>query len=139
MAAVVVADPIAERAGVHPAFCNDALIGCDLHHLICVPSRLGRTNHATLLVHPDAHRHVDELIRGTDGVLDVDQGGVGGMGAVIPFARGCFPASILCRGDDFEILVLQLAVEFLPAWQIKTAASPGGPSDHQHLLSAKIG
>jgi hypothetical protein len=72
-------------------------------------------------------------------MLDIDQRRVSGMGEVIPFARRLFPASILRRRDDLEILVLQLGVEFLPAWQIQTAASPGGPGDHQHLFAAKIG
>jgi hypothetical protein len=57
-------------------------------------------------------------------VLHVDQRGVGGLGGVIPLAGGRLAAGILRRGDDFEILVLQLGVEFLPAWQIEAAASP---------------
>jgi hypothetical protein len=72
-------------------------------------------------------------------MLDIDQRRVSGMGEVVPFARRLFTARVLCRRDDLEILVLQLAVKFLPAWQIQSAASPGGPGDHQHFLATKIG
>ena len=72
-------------------------------------------------------------------MLDVDQRCVGCIGAVIPLTSRLFAARILCRRDDLEILALQLGVEFLPAWQIQPAASPGGPGDHQHLFAAKIG
>jgi hypothetical protein len=72
-------------------------------------------------------------------MLNVDQRGVGGIGAVIPLPGRLFAARILCRRDDFEILVLQFRVQFLPAWQIQPAASPGGPCYHQYLLAAKVG
>ena len=72
-------------------------------------------------------------------MLCVDQGGEGRVGTIVPAAGRCFASGILGGGDDFEILVLQLGVEFLPAWQIVAAASPGGPGYHQHLLTAEIG
>lgn len=72
-------------------------------------------------------------------MLDVDQRGVARLSRVVPFACGRFPAGVLSRRDNFEVLVLQLAVEFLPAWQIEAASSPGGPGDYQHFLAAKIG
>ena len=72
-------------------------------------------------------------------MLDVNQRCVGGIGAVIPLTRRLFATCVLRRRDDLEILSLQLRVEFLPAWQIQTAASPGGPGDHQYLLAAKVG
>ncbi len=72
-------------------------------------------------------------------MLGVNESGVGSFRGVVPFSRGCFSAGILRGGDDFEILVVQFGVEFLPAWQIETAASPGGPGDYQRFLAAKIG
>jgi hypothetical protein len=39
-------------------------------------------------------------------------------------AGGRFATSVLRCRDDLEILVLQFSVEFLPAWQIQSAASP---------------
>jgi hypothetical protein len=46
--------------------------------------------------------------------------------------RACIfgAAGILRYGDDLKILVFQLFVDCLPAWQIKAASSPRGPS-HQ--------
>jgi hypothetical protein len=63
-------------------------------------------------------------------MLHVDQRGEGGFSFVVPLAGGCFASGILRGGDDFEILVLQFLVGFLPAWQIEAAASPTGPGDH---------
>jgi hypothetical protein len=39
-------------------------------------------------------------------VLRVDEGGVGGLGRVVPFARRRLAAGVLRRRDDLEILVL---------------------------------
>ena len=72
-------------------------------------------------------------------MLYVNQGGEGCVGSVIPAAGRDFASGILGGGNDFKILVLQLRVEFLPAWQVVAAASPGGPGDHQHLPTAEIG
>ena len=72
-------------------------------------------------------------------MLYIDQRRVRRLSRVVPFTSGRFPARVLGRRDDFEVLVLQLAVEFLPAWQIEAASSPGGPGYHQHFLAAKIG
>jgi hypothetical protein len=71
-------------------------------------------------------------------MLHVNQRRIGRFGFVIPLASRRFAAGILRRRDNFKILVLQLFVNFLPAWQIKSASSPGRPSDHQHLFAAKI-
>lgn len=57
-------------------------------------------------------------------MLHVDERGVSRLGGVIPLTGRGFTARILGRRDDFEILVLQLVVKFLPAWQIEAAASP---------------
>ena len=65
--------------------------------------------------------------------------GEGGVGAIVPLAGRCLASGILGGGYDFEILFLQLGVEFLPAWQIVAAASPGRPGYQQHLLAAEIG
>jgi hypothetical protein len=34
---------------------------------------------------------------------------------------------------------MQLGVEFLPAWQVESAASPGGPGNYQNLFAPEIG
>ena len=57
-------------------------------------------------------------------MLGVDERGVGRLREIVPLSRRSFTARVLGRSDDFEILVPQLDVEFLPTWQIKTAASP---------------
>ncbi len=71
-------------------------------------------------------------------MLNVDQRGVASLGFVVPFTRRFFAASILRGRDDLEILILQLRVDFLPAWQIEAASSPGCPGDDQNLLASKI-
>jgi hypothetical protein len=57
-------------------------------------------------------------------MLHVDQRGVSRLGAVVPLPGRSFAAGVLRRGDNFKIFVLQLFVNFLPAWQIETASSP---------------
>lgn len=47
-------------------------------------------------------------------------------------------SGILRNRNDFKILVFQLLVDCLPAWQVKAAPSPTGPRDEQDLLSAKV-
>ncbi len=47
-------------------------------------------------------------------------------------------AGILGHGDDFKILVFQLLINCLPAWQVKAAPSPTGPCNQQDFLSLKI-
>jgi hypothetical protein len=51
-------------------------------------------------------------------VLGVDQRGVGCLRCVVPFSGGCFASGILRGGDDLEIFIFKLGVDFLPAWQI---------------------
>jgi hypothetical protein len=72
-------------------------------------------------------------------VFGIDERGVGGFGGVVPFSGGGFAPGILGGGDDFKILIVQFGVEFLPAWQVETAASPTGPGDDERLLAAEIG
>lgn len=72
-------------------------------------------------------------------MLRVDQRGVGRLGGVIPLACRFLAAGILGSRDDFEIPVLQLLVNFLPAWQIEAATSPGCPGDHQGFPALEIG
>lgn len=79
------------------------------------------------------------MIGRADGVPGIDQRGERGPGGVVPFTGGGFPSGVLRRGDDFEILIAELGVEFLPPWQIESAASPTGPGDNQGFLAAKIG
>ncbi len=71
-------------------------------------------------------------------MLRVDQGCVGCLGLVVPLARCGFSASVLRGGDDFEILVLQFLVNFLPSWQIEAAPSPGCPGDDEDLLATEV-
>ena len=68
----------------------------------------------------------------------IDQRRVGGLRGVVPLARGRFAAGVLRHRDDLEVLALQLFVKCLPAWQIKTAPSPGGPRHQQYLLAAEL-
>src|SRR5215475_3682443 len=72
-------------------------------------------------------------------MLRVDERRVGYLGRVVPLTGCGFSARVLRRGDDLEILVLQLFVNLLPAWQIESAASPGGPGHDQDFLAAKTG
>src|SRR5262245_12576379 len=69
----------------------------------------------------------------------VDERRVGGVGGVVPLTGCGFSAGILRRGDDLEILFLQLLVNLLPTWQIESAASPGGPCHDEDFLAAKAG
>ena len=68
----------------------------------------------------------------------IDQRRVGGLGRVVPLARGRFAAGVLRDGDDLKVLALQFFVECLPTWQIKSAPSPGCPGYEQHLLSPEL-
>ena len=68
----------------------------------------------------------------------IDQRGEGGLRGVVPLAGRGFAAGILRGGDDLEVLALQFVVECLPAWQIKSAPSPGCPRHEQHLLSPEL-
>src|ERR1700676_5322955 len=61
------------------------------------------------------------------------------MRPVVPRSSRRFPVGVLGRGNDLEILILQLLVNLLPAWQIEAAASPGSPGNHQDLFAAEIG
>ena len=71
-------------------------------------------------------------------MLRIDQSRIRRLGLVVPLPGSSFPASVLGGSDNLEILVLQLSVNFLPAWQIEAAPSPGGPGDHQDFLAAEI-
>jgi len=71
-------------------------------------------------------------------VRHVEERGERRLGGVVPLAGGGFTAGVLRGRDDFEILAVQLGVEFLPTWQIQPAPSPGGPGDDQHLPASKL-
>jgi hypothetical protein len=60
-------------------------------------------------------------------MLSVNQDSVFRFGGFDPFAGVFDAAGVLRYGNDLEIFVLQLAVKFLPPWQVETAASPGRP------------
>jgi len=72
-------------------------------------------------------------------VLLVYQDGIPGSGLLDPGAGRLDAADILGYRNDFKVLVLDFREEFLPAWQIESAASPGGPCYEKYLLAAKIG
>jgi CheY-like chemotaxis protein len=56
-------------------------------------------------------------------MLRVDERRVGRFGRVVPLTGCGLSAGVVRRGDDLEILLLQLLVDLLPAWQIESAAS----------------
>jgi hypothetical protein len=91
-----------------------------------------------LLVDPDAGGDIRELKGRAHGVVGVDDGREGRFGGVVPFSCCRFAARILRRRDDLEVRVLELVVQCLPAWQIKSASSPGGPRDQEHFLAAEL-
>ncbi len=68
----------------------------------------------------------------------VDKRRVGRFRGVVPFACGALAGGVLRRGNDLEVVVLQFFVKRLPTWQIKSAASPGGPGHEQHFLPAEF-
>src|SRR5262249_46450208 len=72
-------------------------------------------------------------------MLRVDERRVGRLGRVVPLTGCGFSARVLRRGDDLEILLPQLLVNLLPAWQIESAASPGGPCHDEDFFAAKTG
>src|SRR5262249_13987799 len=74
----------------------------------------------------------------TDRMLGVNQSRICCLRRVVPFSGCRFSSRILRRRDDFEILVLQFAVDFLPAWQVESAASPGRPGDDEYFLPAEV-
>ncbi len=71
-------------------------------------------------------------------MLGVDQGRVGSFSSIVPLARSRFPTRILRGGDDFKVLIFQFRVQFLPAWQIEAASSPGCPGDNEDLFAPKV-
>jgi hypothetical protein len=72
-------------------------------------------------------------------VFGVDERGERRLGGVVPLAGRGFAADVLRGGDDLEVLVLQFSVDLLPAWQIESAPSPGGPGDDQRFLATEAG
>src|SRR5260370_14170487 len=87
----------------------------------------------------DPHRggNVDYSVKRSYLVLLVDQNGVLWIRFFDPWSGVLDAADVFRHGDDFKILVLVVREEFLPAWQIQAAASPGGPRDQQDLLPAE--
>ncbi|MBI3637189.1 MAG: polyprenyl synthetase family protein [Candidatus Rokubacteria bacterium] len=79
---------------------------------------------ASVLVDPDAHRHVGQLKHRAHGMRRVDERGERRLGGVVPGAGRRVAAGVLRRRDDLEWPVLQLRVHILPAWQIEPAPSP---------------
>ena len=89
-------------------------------------------------IDPNSGWHVYHAIQRGYGVLFVDQNGVFGTGFLNPRTGVLDASDIFGDGYDFEILILVFSVEFLPARQIETAASPGSPSDQQNTLAAEL-
>ena len=96
------------------------------------------TYHLAVFINPDAGGHVHHAVQRGDGVLFVDENGVIRIRFFNP-RTGIFDAADIFRyRNDFEILILVFGVEFLPAWQIEAAASPGCPGDQQYALASEI-
>jgi hypothetical protein len=57
-------------------------------------------------------------------MVGVDERREGRFGSVVPFSCCRFAGCILRRRDDLEVRVLELVVQCLPAWQIKSTSSP---------------
>ena len=57
---------------------------------------------------------------------------------VVPLAGSRFAPGILRRRNDLEVCAPEFFVKFLPAWQIESAPSPGGPGDEEHFLAAEL-
>lgn len=136
-ASLAVCHPVTQSRYIRFTFGDDALIA-EFIRSILIPCGLGRPNDAAFLIDPHSRRNVHKLEGRTDSVFHVDQRREGRLGRVVPLPRRCFPDGVLCRRDDFEILTLQLLVQFLPARQIETTTSPGGPGDHEQLLATEI-
>ena len=96
------------------------------------------THDLSVLVDPDTGGHVDHAIQCRNGVLFVHQHGVGGLGLLDPRSGIFNPSDVFRHRDDLKVLGFVFLVEFLPAWQIEAAASPGGPGDQQHSFAAEI-
>lgn len=71
-------------------------------------------------------------------MIRIDQRGERRLRGVVPLTGRRFAAGVLRGGDDLEVLRLQFVVECLPAWQVKSAPSPGGPGDEQYFLAAEL-
>lgn len=102
-------------------------------------SHFGRPNDFALLVDPDTGGHVDEPVEPRDDLLLINQHSEIGIRFGDPRAGIANSAGILRDGQDFEIFAAQFLVEGLPPGQVKAAPSPGGPSEQQDFLAAKVG
>ena len=71
-------------------------------------------------------------------MVGVDEGRERGFGSVVPFTSRCLATRVLRRSDDLEVRALELVIQFLPTWQIKSAPSPGCPGHEKHFLPAKL-
>jgi hypothetical protein len=72
-------------------------------------------------------------------VLRVDELRERRLRGVVPLAGRRLATDVLSGGDDLEVLVLQFSVDLLPAWQIESAPSPGGPGDDERFLATEAG
>src|SRR5204862_2385492 len=129
--------PVAQRGHVRVAV-DDELLAAVRVVRVRRPRRFARADDAALLVDPDAAGNVDALECGADGMLRVDERRERRLCRVVPLARGGFTAGVLRGRDDLEVLIFQLSVDILPAWQIEAASSPGCPRDQQDFLSAEV-
>jgi hypothetical protein len=133
-----VRNPVLQRRHIRGAL-DDERLAANRVGAALGPGWLGGPDHASALVDPHAHRHVDELEGRADRVLHVNKRREGRLRGVVPATGDGFSRGVLRRGDDLEILRFQLVVQFLPTWQIEAAASPGRPGDHEHLFPAEVG
>jgi hypothetical protein len=71
-------------------------------------------------------------------VFLVDEHGVFGFACRDPGTSVLCAAGVLSHRNNLKVLTLEFLIEGLPAWQIKTATSPGGPGNQQNFLSPKV-
>src|SRR5260370_13940256 len=79
---------------------------------------------AALLVYPDRRGNVDHVIDHGDLLLVVNQCREFGVCCFDPLTRVAGAARVLGHRYDLEVLGFELAVEFLPSWQVIPAPSP---------------
>ena len=71
-------------------------------------------------------------------MVAIDERCVGRLGLGDRAAHSIHAAAVHRHRDHHEVLVFQLIVKLLPHGQIKTAASPGGPTRQKDFFAAVI-
>ena len=132
-ALVTILDPIAQA--VDPRF---GVNFGDVHAFVVGVSDFVGTHDAPLFIDPNAGRYVDHVVKARDYVLLVNQHRVISLARFDPRQRSLDAARVFGDRNDFKVLILEFAINCLPAWQVCAAASPRSPCHDQHFLAAKI-